>query len=194
MADNGGLEIVVGDNYRESFPDIMGVLPSEAFKVMREPDAHGTIDVGEGGALKINVSLRLPSETRSYYLLVLDREDEHGVRVLHDAFKFYDDLCRDVKEKTPLELLASVADRFAYLVRPGGEAKKLILQERFPCAPEDVNTEAIIRMMMPLNVNKGEEVLATQYVMYNEGAQAIEFAVAFVWNVTRYREYLARAN
>jgi hypothetical protein len=194
MANNEGLEIVVGDNYRESFPDIMGVLPSEAFKVMREPNAHETIDVGEGGALKINVSLRLPTETRPYYLLVLDRVEKNGVRVLHDAFKFYDDVCPDVKEKTPVELLTSVADRFAYLVRPGGEAKKLVLQESFPCAPDDVNTETIIRLMMPINMNKGEEVLATQYVMYNQGTQAIEFAVAFVWNVTRYREYLARAN
>ncbi len=194
MVDNVGPEIVVGDNYRESFPEIMGVLPSEAFSVMREPSAHQTIDVGEGGFLKINVSLRMPTETRPYYLLVLDRVDENGVRVLHDAFKFYDDLCPDMMEKTPLDLLASVAERFAYLVRPGGEAKKLILQESFPCAPEDVSTESIIRMMMPINMNKGEEVLATQYVMYNENVRAIEFAVAFVWNVTRYREYLARAN
>jgi hypothetical protein len=194
MANNEGIEIVVGDNYRESFPDIVGVLPSEAFKVMREPDSHETIDVGEGGALKINVSLRLPTETRPYHLLVLDRVDENGVRVLHDAFKFYDDLCPDVQEKTPLELLSAVADRFGYQVRPGGETKKLILHEAFPCTPEEVNTDTIIRMMMPINMNKGEEVLATQYVMYNQYAQKLEFAVAFVWNVTRYRAYLERAN
>ncbi len=192
MSDIDGLEIVVGDNYRESFPEVMGVLPSQALDVARKPDAREAIEVGEGVALQVNISIREPTDTNAYYLLVLDRVDEHGVRVLHDAFKFYDDICSDVESKTPLELLMSVADRFAYNVRPGGEVKKLILREGFPCAPEDVNTETMIRLMMPVNLNKGEEVLGTQYVTYDVATQTVEFAVGFVWNVTRYREYLAR--
>ena len=194
MADAQGLKIVVGDNFRESFPDIMGVMPSEALKVSREPDTCETVEIAGGSALHINISVRKPTEVKPYYLLVLDSVEEHGVRVLHDAFKFYEDLCPHLKEKTPIELLTLVADRFAYMVRPGGEAKKLILQESFPCAPEDVNTDTIIRMMMPVNMIKGEEVLGTQYVTYDGSKQTIEFAIAFVWNVTRYREYLARVN
>jgi hypothetical protein len=47
-------------------------------------------------------------------------------------------------------------------------------------------------MMMPVNMNRGEQVSGTQYIVYDDSRQTIEFAVAFVWNVTRYREYLAR--
>lgn len=194
MSDNDHTEIFVGDNYRESFPEIMAVLPSEAISVAREPDAHEVIEVGEGEELRINVSVREPTESKPYYLLVLDCIDERGARIIHDAFKFFDDLCPDVQLQSPVELLTAVADRFAYLVQPGGEKKKLILRESFPCAPEDVNTETIIRLMMPVNLNKGEEVLGTQYVMYDHGSQKIVFAVAFVWKVARYREYLAREN
>ena len=194
MPGTDKVEILVGDNYRESYPDIMGVLPSEAVGVAREPDAQEVIRMGEGDALRIHVSVRVPTEAKPYYLLVLDRVDESGIRMLHDAFKFYEDLCPDPEKKTPLELLAALADRFAYLVCPGKEAKKLIFQESFPCAPEDVNTDTIIRLMMPIHLNRGEEVLGTQYVMYDDSKQAVAFAVAFVWNVTRYREYLARAN
>jgi len=185
------VRFVVEDDFRESVPAIMNVLPSEAIRVARDPDAQDVIEAGEGGALRVHVSVRFPNDTKPYYLLVLDRVGETGDRVLHDAFKFSDDLCPEVAKKTPIELLTAVADRFAYLVRPGGTAKKLILQESFPCDPKDVNTETIIRMMTPVNLNKGEHVLGTQYVMYDDSKQTIEFAVAFVWNVTRYQEYLA---
>jgi len=194
MSNREKNEIAVGDNFRESFPEIMGVLPGEAIRVMKDPDANHAIEIGQETALRVNVSIRNPTEEKPYYLLVLDRVGEDGVRVLHDAFKFFDDLCENAAEKTPLELLVALADKFAYLVNPGGEEKKLILQESFPCAPEDVNTDTIIRLMMPIHLNKGEEVLGTQYVTYNEVAQTLDFAVAFVWKVTRYREYLSGEN
>ena len=194
MTDYDGAEILVGDNFREAIPDIMGVLPSEAIRVAREPDVQDVIEMGEDNEFRVHVSLRRPTDTKPYYLLVLDRVDESGVRMLHDAFKFHEDLCAEVDVKSPLELLEAVADRFAYLIRPGKEAKKLILEGSFPCAPENANTDTIIRLTMPTNMNKGEGVFGTQYVMYDDSKQAIAFAVAFVWNVTRYRGYLARAN
>jgi len=192
MTDIDSVEIKVEDDFRESVPAIMGVLPSEAIKVARDPDAQEVIEASEDSALRVHVSVRLPNDTKPYYLLVLDRVDETGARVLHDAFKFFDDLCPDVQAKTPIELLTAVADRFAYLVKPGGTTKKLILQESFPREPDDVNTEAIIRMMMPINMNKGEQVSGTQYIKYDASKQQLEFAVAFVWNASRYMEYLAR--
>ena len=88
MSAMDGVEILVGDNFRESFPEIMGVLPSEAIKVAREPDAQEVIQMGEADALRIHVSVCVPTEAKPYYLLVLDRVDESGVRMLHDAFKF----------------------------------------------------------------------------------------------------------
>jgi len=194
MTDIDDFDIVVQDSFRESFPAIMNILPGEALDVARNPDAQEVIEVGEGNALSIRVSLSRPNDSKPYYLLVLDSVDENGIRVLHDAFKFFEDLCACVSEKTPMELLTAVVDRFAYQVQPGGEAKKLILKESFPCAPEDVNTETIIRLMMPVDMNKGEEVQGTQYVMYDASKETIEFALAFVWNATRYKQYLASAN
>ena len=192
MTDKDSMKIVVQDDFRESVPDIMDVLPSEAIKVVRGPDAQEVIEMGEGSDLRVHVSVRFPSDTKPYYLLVLDRVDENGARVLHDAFKFFDDLCPDVSKKTPIELLTAVADRFAYLVRPGGTAKKLILQESFSRDPSDVSTETIIRMMMPIDMTEGEQVSGTQYIKYDASKQTLEFAVAFVWNATRYKEYLAQ--
>jgi hypothetical protein len=192
MTDIDSFDIVVQDDFRESVPEIMDVLPSEAKKVVRDPDALEVIEMGEGSDLRVRVSARFPNEEKPYYLLVLDRDGDNGSRVIHDAFKFFDDLCPDVSDKTPVELLTAVADRFAYMVRPGGEAKKLIIRESFPCDPSDVNTETIIRLMMPIDMNEGEQVSGTQYIKYDAGTQKIEFAVAFVWNATRYKEYLAR--
>ena len=122
MCDDTGLEFVVGDNYRESFPEIMGVLPGEALQVAREPDTHEAIEVGKGNALYINISVRKPSESKPYFLMVLDRVDEQGVCVLHDAFKFYDDLCEGTGEKSPLELLSFPRDK----ALPHGEIERCL--------------------------------------------------------------------
>ena len=192
MTDIDSVKIVVQDDFRESVPDIMDVLPGEAIKVVRDPDAQEVIEMGEGSDLRVHVSVRFPNDTKPYYLLVLDRFGETGERILHDAFKFFDDLCPDVSKKTPIQLLTAVADRFAYLVQPGETAKKLILQESFACDSSDVSTETIIRMMMPTNMNEGEQVSGTQYIKHDASNQMLEFAVAFVWNATRYKEYLAR--
>ncbi len=193
---NGSEEakIVIGDNFKESFPEILGVLPSAAKKVARDPDKQDVIECGEENALKVRISVGSPDEENHYYLLVLDRVDENGVRVIHDAFKFYDDLCPDVSGKSPTSLLEAIADRFAFTVKPSGNETKLVIKESVPCEPEKVNTDTIIRMMMPTDMKKGEQVLGTQYIMYDVAKRAVEFAVAFVWNVTRYREYLAERN
>jgi hypothetical protein len=192
MTDKDSVKIVVQDDFRDTVPDIMDVLPSEAIKVVRNPDAQEVIEMGEGSDLRVHLSVRFPSDKKPYYLLVLDRFGETGERILHDAFKFFDDLCPDVSKKTPIQLLTAVSDRFAYLVQPGETAKKLILQESFACDSSDVSTETIIRMMMPTNMNEGEQVSGTQYIKYDASNQMLEFAVAFVWNATRYKEYLAR--
>jgi hypothetical protein len=191
MTDKDSVKIVVQDDFRDTVPDIMDVLPSEAIKVVRNPDAQEVIEMGEGSDLRVHLSVRFPSDKKPYYLLVLDRFGETGERILHDAFKFFDDLCPDVSKKTPIQLLTAVADRFAYLVQPGGTAKMLILQESFACDSSDVSTETIIRMMMPTNMNEGEQVSGTQYIKHDARNQMLEFAVAFVWNATRYKEYLA---
>ncbi|MBN1138385.1 MAG: hypothetical protein JXM73_17485 [Anaerolineae bacterium] len=153
-----------------------------ALKTANFPDKTDTVWQGD---LALRIHSKRVEPNQPLYLIAIEQE-QHGERQLNMVLKVFPDLCDDLENKSPLEVLRNIASRFGVVVRIGRKQEKFFLSESVPAiGPGDV--EILEEATERARRNRIPQI----YCRMDEGPpQMANCALGFCLDVPKYKAWL----
>lgn len=174
--------------FTDTFDDVansqFGIRRLHVEQVLRKPDQTHVIEVQDLQVLYFFSRVDLPTGKHRY--LLVEGVNRNGVFSVNLAFKVYSDLIENIEDRTPMEILEALIDRFGVEVTVGNVSRKLIYDELIPLSSTDPTRLFYV-------TNKPKSGIITSWIKVTEvnGRPYAHCAMVYCLDLDKYLQWIS---
>jgi len=177
---------IITDLFKKECSGKFGIRPNHAIEAAENPDRTEVIE-SDGLTLRIHMKL-VQQANPPHYLLITERLDK-GKRSLDFGLKVYADLVDNLPNKSPLEVLQLIAERFGMEIQVGDTKAKFVSGEKIPV--KDANDIKLLQIAEP----RKQSFVSQLYFKLETGTPMVaNCALCYCLDVKEYLTWLNSIN